>query len=338
MRVPSYKPWLGESDHENVMFVCVHGYGHDGRDDEATPTGWFYPGSGKSQDITSPKLQSEDPHTESKPPVSEENKKTNEEEEEEEKEGVGLMIDEAEGSNEEKEEHSVGFDQDAQSSDEECDGDYVPEKDQGIMNEENDGSDTTPTIQSLLKKVNSFSVMAEGESEGKESLIKNVGIDMPEKDEIPGGYRKKWRDYFRVDILPKLVDFNPDFILISAGFDAHKKDEINGGYVALNEHDYEWVTRQIVQVANRCCNGRVVSSLEGGYRIHGGIISAFSRSVRGHVRGLVDGGVQTQYLWDPTISLKESKIEERLLEEKEKKRQEKIQKQRKEVIYDLLSI
>lgn len=42
-------------------------------------------------------------------------------------------------------------------------------------------------------------------------------------------------------------------------------------------------------MANKCCQGRLVSVLEGGYRIQGGIVSAFGRSVAGHVRALVDG-------------------------------------------------
>ena len=45
----------------------------------------------------------------------------------------------------------------------------------------------------------------------------------------------------------------------------------------------------IFKVANKCCQGRLVSVLEGGYRIQGGIVSAFGRSVAGHVRALVDG-------------------------------------------------
>lgn len=45
----------------------------------------------------------------------------------------------------------------------------------------------------------------------------------------------------------------------------------------------------VIQVANKCCQGRMVSVLEGGYRIQGGIVSAFGRSVAGHVRALVDG-------------------------------------------------
>jgi acetoin utilization deacetylase AcuC-like enzyme len=72
---------------------------------------------------------------------------------------------------------------------------------------------------------------------------------------------------------------------------------MNFGYVGMVEDDYEWVTEQLVKVANTCCNGRIVSVLEGGYKIHGGIVSPFARSVASHVRGLVDGG-RSRELYD----------------------------------------
>ncbi len=53
-------------------------------------------------------------------------------------------------------------------------------------------------------------------------------------------------------ILPAVVRFRPDIIFISAGFDAHKKDDLNYRYIGIAEKEYEWVTDQIVQVANRC--------------------------------------------------------------------------------------
>jgi len=61
------------------------------------------------------------------------------------------------------------------------------------------------------------------------------------------------------------------------------------GYLGLIEEDYEWITRHLVRIANTFCDGRVVSVLEGGYRIQGGMVSAFARSVAAHVRGLVEG-------------------------------------------------
>lgn len=52
-------------------------------------------------------------------------------------------------------------------------------------------------------------------------------------------------------ILPAVVRFQPDIIFISAGFDAHRKDDLNYRYIGIAEKEYEWVTDQIVQVANR---------------------------------------------------------------------------------------
>ncbi len=48
-----------------------------------------------------------------------------------------------------------------------------------------------------------------------------------------------------------MVRFKPDLILVSAGFDAHRKDDINYAYIGVTEKEYDWLTDQIVQVANR---------------------------------------------------------------------------------------
>ena len=44
----------------------------------------------------------------------------------------------------------------------------------------------------------------------------------------------------------------------------------------------------LVKVANTCCNVRVVSILKGGYKIHGGIVLTFARTIPSHIRALVD--------------------------------------------------
>lgn len=133
----------------------------------------------------------------------------------------------------------------------------------------------------------------------------------------PGARVALWRRAWRDKILPALVKFDPDMIFVSAGFDAHKKDDINFSYIGVQERDYEWLTDQIVQVANRCCQGRVVSILEGGYRIQGGLISAFARSVAAHVRALADAHSQA---WDPRDAKWERDHEKELRAEAEAKR------------------
>ena len=79
--------------------------------------------------------------------------------------------------------------------------------------------------------------------------------------------------------MPRLLRFRPQIIFISAGFDAHREDDI--GQLALVESDYAYITDRMMQVAQRHCEGRIVSSLEGGYNL-----SALARSVTAHVRVL----------------------------------------------------
>ena len=79
--------------------------------------------------------------------------------------------------------------------------------------------------------------------------------------------------------LPALKEFAPQMIFISAGFDAHREDEM--GQLGLVEDDYTWITREIVRVARRHAQGRIVSCLEGGYAL-----SALARSVAAHLRVL----------------------------------------------------
>ena len=79
--------------------------------------------------------------------------------------------------------------------------------------------------------------------------------------------------------LPRLEEFKPQMIFISAGFDAHREDEL--GQLGLVEADYAWITRRLVEVAERHAGGRIVSCLEGGYNL-----GALARSVAAHLRVL----------------------------------------------------
>lgn len=80
--------------------------------------------------------------------------------------------------------------------------------------------------------------------------------------------------------LPALEAFRPQLIYVSAGFDAHREDDM--GNLGLVEGDYEWVTRQLMEVARRHCGGRVISCLEGGY-----VLSPLARSAAAHVKVLI---------------------------------------------------
>jgi acetoin utilization deacetylase AcuC-like enzyme len=92
-------------------------------------------------------------------------------------------------------------------------------------------------------------------------------------------------DAFRAAVverwLPALDAHRPQLVLISAGFDAHREDPLAG--LKLTEADYTWVTHELMGVAARHAQGRIVSSLEGGYAL-----SALGRSVTEHVRVLVE--------------------------------------------------
>ena len=82
--------------------------------------------------------------------------------------------------------------------------------------------------------------------------------------------------------MPALDAFAPDLILISAGFDAHRRDPL--AHQSLEEADYAWATRAVVEVARRTCKGRVVSTLEGGYDLE-----ALGRSAAAHTKALGEG-------------------------------------------------
>jgi acetoin utilization deacetylase AcuC-like enzyme len=81
--------------------------------------------------------------------------------------------------------------------------------------------------------------------------------------------------------VPRLEEFKPELIFISAGFDAHREDDM--GQMGLTEQDYSWITYRIREIAVRHAKGRIVSCLEGGYDL-----SALSRSVEAHLRVLAD--------------------------------------------------
>ena len=93
---------------------------------------------------------------------------------------------------------------------------------------------------------------------------------------------KAFREAMETAILPRIEAFSPDVVVISAGFDGHHRDLLAN--LNLVEADYAWVTRSLVEIAKRCCGGRVVSVLEGGYDLDG-----LARSVAAHVQALMEG-------------------------------------------------
>ena len=92
---------------------------------------------------------------------------------------------------------------------------------------------------------------------------------------------KEMRATYSNIILPAVEAFDPELILVSAGFDAHTADPL----ASLNwsTDDFAWLTGRICDVANICCQGRVVSTLEGGYDL-----KALADSVAAHVGVLME--------------------------------------------------
>ncbi|MDD9923391.1 MAG: histone deacetylase family protein [Boseongicola sp.] len=89
--------------------------------------------------------------------------------------------------------------------------------------------------------------------------------------------QRAWGDV----ILPAVESFSPELIIVSAGFDAHAADPLAN--LNWTTEDFAWVTHAICDVADDTANGRVVSTLEGGYDL-----TALAASVAAHVSVLME--------------------------------------------------
>lgn len=96
----------------------------------------------------------------------------------------------------------------------------------------------------------------------------------------PGSGSKSFRDAYERRILPAVRDFGPDLLMISAGFDAHARDPLC--QLEVKTDDFAWLTRELMALADDCCEGRLVSVLEGGYDLE-----ALADSAAAHVRELM---------------------------------------------------
>uniref|UniRef100_A0A7S2WJ63 Histone deacetylase domain-containing protein n=1 Tax=Mucochytrium quahogii TaxID=96639 RepID=A0A7S2WJ63_9STRA len=90
-----------------------------------------------------------------------------------------------------------------------------------------------------------------------------------------------FRQHMKQIVEPSLDDFQPELILVSAGFDSHIGDPLGG--LSYTEKDFSWATTLLLNVAERHCQGRLVSSLEGGYNL-----DALASSCVSHVESLVN--------------------------------------------------
>ncbi|MDU8927910.1 histone deacetylase family protein [Alisedimentitalea sp. MJ-SS2] len=96
----------------------------------------------------------------------------------------------------------------------------------------------------------------------------------------PGSTGGKMRLEYEAHIFPRVDAFAPEMILISAGFDAHAEDPLAN--LMWETEDFAWLTEQICALAEKHCDGRIVSVLEGGYDL-----DALGQAAAAHVRGLM---------------------------------------------------
>ena len=83
------------------------------------------------------------------------------------------------------------------------------------------------------------------------------------------------------NVLKKLKEFKPEFLLFSAGFDAHINDPL--AQLRLGSEDFYHLTKRTLQISKSLCNGNVVSILEGGYDL-----KALQESTQRHVDALIE--------------------------------------------------
>ena len=97
---------------------------------------------------------------------------------------------------------------------------------------------------------------------------------------VSGSTSADFREAITQHWLPAIEEFAPQMLFISAGFDAHVEDPLAN--ISLLDDDFVWITHQIMDIADRHCEGRIVSMLEGGYAL-----PALARCATAHVRGLM---------------------------------------------------
>jgi acetoin utilization deacetylase AcuC-like enzyme len=78
-----------------------------------------------------------------------------------------------------------------------------------------------------------------------------------------GAVDEDYRFVFQAIVIPVVMQFEPDLILVSAGFDAHERDPLGG--MRLTTPAFAAMTAELRRAAEQCCDGRLVAVTEGGY-------------------------------------------------------------------------
>jgi acetoin utilization deacetylase AcuC-like enzyme len=117
---------------------------------------------------------------------------------------------------------------------------------------------------------------SEAEKGSGKGLNYNINVPLP-----AGAGDSAYLKVFNEKLKPAALSFSPDFVLISAGFDAHENDLLGG--MKVTSEGFARMTQLVKQIAEKCCEGRLVSVLEGGYELEG-----LSASVEAHIRVLME--------------------------------------------------
>ncbi|WP_424832243.1 histone deacetylase family protein [Ruegeria sp.] len=96
----------------------------------------------------------------------------------------------------------------------------------------------------------------------------------------PGSSGAEMRAVYEAQVFPRLRTFRPELIIISAGFDAHQDDPLAN--LNWSTGDFAWITAELCKIADEVCEGRIVSTLEGGYDLN-----ALAEATRAHVEELM---------------------------------------------------
>ncbi|HIJ53749.1 MAG TPA: SUMF1/EgtB/PvdO family nonheme iron enzyme [Planctomycetes bacterium] len=116
---------------------------------------------------------------------------------------------------------------------------------------------------------------SEAEKGSGKGLNYNINVPLP-----AGSTDDDYVRVFKEKLEPAALTFSPDFVLISAGFDAHENDLLGG--MKVTAQGFAQLTAIVKTIAQKCCQGRLVSVLEGGYDLEG-----LAASVEAHIQVLM---------------------------------------------------
>lgn len=99
----------------------------------------------------------------------------------------------------------------------------------------------------------------------------------------PGVADNGYKNLYDEVIKPKLNEFNPDLLIVSAGYDAHWDDPLAN--MSLSLEGYFWISKELIKIADEICESKIVFTLEGGYNLQ-----ALSYGVSNSIKALMGKG------------------------------------------------